>query len=207
MDKKRYGYQALALGLAVLAAAAFFYGRTKSVREEKKDFVRVGVSLYRGDDTFINTIRQSMEEQAKVYEQETGVRMILDVLDAKEDQNTQNSQVERFISLGCDVMFINMVDRSAASSIIDKAMEGGVPVIFFNREPVAEDMNRWEKLFYVGADPKSEAVRQGEILVEAYEKSPMALDLNQDGRVSYVMLEGESGHQDAWCAQSGRSRP
>lgn len=73
--------------------------------------------------------------------------MILDVMDAKEDQNTQNSQVDRFLALGCDVICVNMVDRSAASVIIDKAMDREVPVIFFNREPVSEDLNRWEKLF------------------------------------------------------------
>lgn len=206
MEKKKYRYGAVALGLAVLATA-LFYGKTGGAGVKTKDSVRIGVSLYREDDTFINTLRQSMEDQAKAYEQDTGIRMILDVLDAKGDQNTQNSQVERFISLGCDVMFINMVDRSAASSIIDKAIEGNVPVIFFNREPVEEDMNRWEKLFYVGADPKAEAIRQGEILAEAYEKSPLALDLNEDGRVSYVMLEGESGHQDSlvrteWAIQT-----
>ncbi len=70
------------------------------------------------------------------------------------NQNTQNSQVERLISLGCDALCINSVDRSSASIIIDKAMDAGIPVVFFNREPVEEDMNRWEKLYYVGADAK-----------------------------------------------------
>lgn len=27
-------------------------------------------------------------------------------------------------------------------------------MIFFNREPVEEDMKRWEKLYYVGEDAK-----------------------------------------------------
>ena len=86
------------------------------------------------------------------------------------NQNTQNSQVERLISLGCDALCVNIVDRSAASIIIDKAMDAGIPVVFFNREPVEEDMNRWEKLYYVGADAKESAVLQGQILVDAYKK-------------------------------------
>ena len=46
-------------------------------------------------------------------------------------------------------------------------MEADIPIVFFNREPVAEDMNRWEKLYYVGADAKESAVLEGQILVDA----------------------------------------
>ena len=63
-----------------------------------------------------------------------------------------------------------MVDRSAASGVIDKAMEADIPIVFFNREPVSEDMNRWEKLYYVGADAKESAVLEGQILVDAYQR-------------------------------------
>ena len=110
--------------------------------------------------------------------------------DAKRNQLTQNSQAERMIDLGCDVLCVNMVDRSAASGVIDQAMESDIPIVFFNREPVAEDMNRWEKLYYVGADAKESAVLEGQILVDAYQKNPSTLDRNGDGVVSYVLLEG-----------------
>ena len=123
--------------------------------------------------------------------------MVMDIVDAKLNQNTQNSQVERFISLGYDALCVNIVDRSAASIIIDRAMDAGIPVVFFNREPVEEDMNRWEKLYYIGADAKESAVLQGNILVDAYKKDPSCLDRNGDGMVSYVLLEGESSHQDS----------
>lgn len=101
------------------------------------------------------------------------------------------------IDLDCDVLCVNIVDRSAASGIIDKAMEADTPIVFFNREPVAEDMNRWEKLYYVGADAKESAVLEGQILVDAYKKNPSSLDRNGDGVVSYVLLEGETNHQDS----------
>ena len=58
-------------------------------------------------------------------------------------------------------------------------------------------MNRWEKLYYVGENAKESAVLQGNILVEAYKKDPASLDLNGDGKVSYVLLEGETSHQDS----------
>lgn len=90
-----------------------------------------------------------------------------------------------------------MVDRSAASYVINKAMDADVPVVFFNREPVEEDMKRWEKLYYVGEDAKESAVLQGNILVELYQDNPEGLDLDGNGKVSYVLLEGESSHQDS----------
>ena len=126
--------------------------------EEEKTSIRIGVSLYRGDDTFINNIRNELEAKAKEYEQEKGIKVTLDIQDARGSQSTQNNQVERFISLGCDVLCINPVDRMDASVIIDKAMTAEVPVVFFNRQPVEEDMNRWDKLYYIGVDAKETAM-------------------------------------------------
>ena len=193
------------INLSVLIAAAavaavgglWFYGTKDVGREEKKTALRIGVLLYRNDDTFIGTLRNSLEQAAKDYEKETGIRVALDVRDAKRNQITQNSQAERMIDLDCDVLCVNIVDRSAASGIIDKAMEADTPIVFFNREPGAEDMNRWEKLYYVGADAKESAVLEGQILVDAYKKNPSSLDRNGDGVVSYVLLEGETNHQDS----------
>ena len=198
VNKKRWlcGGTAAALALALAVAGIVCWFRSSRVPPPKTS-IRIGVALYRGDDTFISTVRAALEERAKAYEQETGIKVVMDIVDAKLNQNTQNSQVERFISLGYDALCVNIVDRSAASIIIDKAMDAGIPVVFFNREPVEEDMNRWEKLYYIGADAKESAVLQGNILVDAYKKDPTSLDRNGDGMVSYVLLEGESSHQDS----------
>lgn len=166
-------------------------------KTEPKTSIRIGVALYRGDDTFISNIRTVLEEKGKAYEQASGIKVNMDIMDAKGSQSTQNDQVERFISVGGDVLCVNIVDRSDASAIIDKAMTAGIPVVFFNRQPVEEDMNRWEDLYYVGADAKESAVLQGNIVVEGYHKNPESFDLNKDGVVSYVLLEGEASHQDA----------
>lgn len=168
-----------------------------SQKEEQKTSIRIGISLYRGDDTFINNIRSILEEKAKQYEQQNGIKVTLDIQDAKGSQNTQNNQVDRFISLGCDVLCINPVDRMEASGIIEKAMAARIPVVFFNRQPVEEDMNRWEELYYIGVDARETAILQGQMIVDLYRKKPEAVDLNGDGVVSYVLLEGESSHQDS----------
>ncbi len=185
------------LNSLLLCAVMMFTGCGRAENETEKESIRIGVSLYQGDDTFINNIRGELEKCAKAYEQENGVKVNLDIQDAKGSQNTQNDQVERFISLGCDVLCINPVDRTAASVMIDKAMAAEIPVVFFNRQPVEEDMDRWDQLYYIEAVAKESAVLQGGIVVDRYRENPESLDLNGDGVVSYVLLEGESSHQDA----------
>ena len=123
---KKINLSVLIVAAAVAAVGGlWFYGTKDGGREEKKTALRIGVLLYRNDDTFIGTLRNSLEQAAKDYEKETGIRVTLDVRDAKRNQITQNSQAERMIDVDCDVLCVNIVDRSAASGIIDKAMEAG----------------------------------------------------------------------------------
>ncbi|MBT9779270.1 substrate-binding domain-containing protein [Clostridium sp. MCC353] len=196
MKKRQVLIAALAV-IFILGAGCIYIQSRSHVEKEEKKTLRIGVALYRGDDPFINHICGKIVETAKSYEKETGIKVILDEVDGKGDQNLQNSQVDRFISLGVDALCVNLVDRSVASYIISKAMDADIPVVFFNREPVEEDMRRWEKLYYVGEDAREAAVLQGGILVDAYKKDPSSLDLNGDGKVGYVLLEGETGHQDS----------
>ena len=111
--------QVFAAGLAgaalILAVGAFFLKPSPQKQEEEKKTLRIGITLYRGDDPFINNLRSKLEEKAKRYEIATGIKIVLEVADPKDNQNTQNNQVDRFLSLGYDAICVNMVDRSAAS--------------------------------------------------------------------------------------------
>lgn len=195
--KKKLWCAFAVLAAAVLAAGCLVWSRGAEEKRQEKRAIRLGVLLYRGDDTFISNVRQALEEQAKLYEQETGIKVVLNIEDAKRNQITQNSQLERMIALGYDALCVNIVDRSMASTMIDDAMAADVPIVFFNREPVEEDLRLWEKLYYVGADAKESAVLQGNIVAALYEQDPSAVDVNGDGKVNYVLLEGESSHQDS----------
>lgn len=188
-DRKIVSAACMALACILLS------GCRAGAASEKKHAIRIGVSLYRADDTFIGNIRSELEKRAKEYEQETGIKVTLDIQDAKGNQYVQNKQVERFISLGCDTLCVNPVDRTTSSGIIDAAAAADIPVVFFNRQPVEEDMDRWDRLYYVGADAKESAVLEAEIVADQYEKDPASLDKNGDGVISYVLLEGESNHR------------
>ena len=62
--------------------------------------------------------------------------------------------MDDFIRKGYDAICVNMVDRTVAAVIVDKAKEAGIPIIFFNREPVEEDMAIWNQTYYVGTDAR-----------------------------------------------------
>lgn len=197
MKKKVWCAVFAVLAAGILAGVRLAWSRGKEEMRQEKTAIRLGILLYRGDDTFISNVRQALEEQAKLYEQETGIKVVLNIEDARENQITQNSQLERLISLGYDALCVNIVDRSMASAMIDDAMAADVPIVFFNREPVEEDLRLWEKLYYVGADAKESAVLQGNIVAELYQRDPAKVDRNGDGKVNYVLLEGETSHQDS----------
>ena len=161
------------------------------------DGIRVGVALYQQNDTFIATIVSSLEAAAREREADEGLKITLNITDGRGSQATQNEQIDRFLSTGYDVICVNLVDRTAAAVIVDKAKSAGIPLIFFNREPVREDIMRWDKVYYVGAEAGKSGVMQGELVAEAYRADPDALDRSGDGVLQYVMLEGEPGHQDS----------
>lgn len=183
-----------ALILAALLVCALVGCGSKE--REKNNTLRVGVALYTQDDTFISTIVQHLERMAQEAESSEDLKINLSVADGRSNQTTQLEQVDRFLDKGFDVLCVNIVDRTAAAVIVDKAQAAGVPLIFFNRQPVAEDIQRWEQVYYVGARAQEGGTLQGQIVLDAWLADRESLDRNGDGVLQYVMLEGEPGHQD-----------
>ena len=157
--------------------------------------LRVGVITYSQDDPFINALTDELKAYLKTMESEER-RIIVSIKSGNDDQQEQNEKVEEMIDAGCDVLCVNLVDRTAPYRIIRMARNENIPVIFFNREPVKEDLMQWDKLYYVGCDAEQSGIMQGEIAAE-YINSHPEVDKNEDGKIQYVLLEGEAGHQDA----------
>ena len=187
---KRIGCLIAALSLLMTLSACHTGG-------EAEQTLRIGVALYQQEDTFIETVTRELQRVALEKEQAQNCKINLYITDGKESQTSQNEQVDRFLERGYDVICVNIVDRTAAAVIIDKAQAAGVPVIFFNREPVEEDLRRWKHAYYVGLPAGDAGVLQGELVLDAWRTQRDTLDRNGDGVIQYVMLEGEPGHQDA----------
>lgn len=161
----------------------------------EEDKVYVGVTYYEQSDTFLSQMIDCLKDEFQNYEEE-GYETTIMIRGAGGSQRTQNDQVRELIDAGCNILCVNLVDRADPSEIIDLARENDVPIIFFNREPVEEDMMQWDKLYYVGAIAAQSGILQGEMATNLIQ-SDSGTDRNKDGKIQYVVLEGEAGHQDA----------
>lgn len=169
---------ALALLLAASCSGALSGGKPK-----------IGVAIYNFDDTFMSIVQRSIEANGKDKAE-------LSIVDSMNSQSTQNEQIDAFLSRKMRAIIVNPVDRTSSGQIVDKARARNIPVVFCNREPLVEDMAKWEKVYYVGAQAEQSGTYQGEIAAEYWKAHPEA-DKNKDGRMQYVMLTGQPGHQDA----------
>ena len=179
----------------VLLGSAFLLCACGEEQPDVPDKSYIGVAYYNQSDTFLNELLDSFKEQLKEMQNEDMDTVVM-VRDAAGVQRTQDDQVKELINAGCNVLCVNLVDRADPSEIIDMAREHEVPIIFFNREPVAEDLMQWDQIYYVGADAEESGVMQGELAADMI-KNNSQTDRNRDGKIQYVVLEGEPGHQDA----------
>ena len=172
-------------------AASTPSGEATGVKINAPDDVSIGVCIYKFDDTFMTGVRNNMLLAAE----ELGIPAP-EIVDSQNKQATQNDQVDTYITKGVTALAVNPVDLTAAGPIIDKAMAEDLPIVFLNRQPSEEDMNKYDKAWYVGARAEESGTMSGEIILDYFKAHPEA-DKNGDGKIQYVMLQGEPGHQDA----------
>ncbi len=188
MRKKRW--------VAVLAAGMLLLSGCGRVVNQPVKSVKIGISVYDQYDTFVAQMMTAFNLYATKKQEMTGITINVEIYNAAGSQSTQNEQVESMIEEGCNVICVNLVDRTDPSTIIDTAEKNNVPVIFFNRELVEEDLKRWDKLYYVGAEAFESGIMEGELAAAAFAEET-GFDRNRDGIFQYIVLEGEVGHQDS----------
>lgn len=160
--------------------------------------VRVGVSIYTFDDAFMTLYRNELSKYfaSKSNDQ---VKYEVTMQDGKNDQSEQTNQIDNFITQGYDVLILNLVQSTSAATVMDKCAAAGIPVVFINREPSEADMqshntgNFAGKFTYVGADARQSGRFQGELIADLPNKG----DINGDGKLQYVMIEGDPENVDA----------
>ena len=157
--------------------------------------VKVGISIYQFADNFMTLYREELE---KYLIEELGVKKEnISIMDGKNDQGEQMNQIRNFITQGCDVMIINLVQASSEPTVTEECNAAGIPVVYINREPEAEREQAWVdegiKATYVGADARQSGTFQGEEIAELENKG----DADGDGVVRYIMVQGDPENVDA----------
>ena len=167
------------------------------VKEAGGDFSdkKVGISIYKFDDNFMTLYRTELE---RYLTEELGFKKEnITIQDGKGDQAEQTNQIQNFIASGVDVMILNLVQASSAPQVTDMCKDAGIPVVYINREPDTAEEERWASdsisATYVGADARQSGTYQGEEIVETANKG----DINGDGKVSYIMVQGDPENVDA----------
>ena len=155
---------AVCLSLSICLLPLLSACQRKEESKEKKK-LQIGVTIYDSYDTFLSGYMTAFEKEISKKRAE-GVEIGLFRYNAAGSQPLQNEQVEEMLEKDCDVLCVNLVDRTAPSEIIDMAKKKNVPIIFFNRELVDEDLAQWNQLYYIGADAKQSGVLQGEMAAE-----------------------------------------
>ena len=92
------------MALALLAVGTLLLNGCSAAKPAEKKSIRIGVTLYRGEDAFINNIRSSLEEKAKEYEQQTGIKVNLEIMDRRETKYAeQPGRSFPFPGIRCDL--------------------------------------------------------------------------------------------------------
>lgn len=154
----------------------------------------IGLFLYNQEDPFVYAFADQIMSEASSYD------IPVEVFDSQNSQIIQNEYLENMIERNPDLLILNPVDRLGAYPIIRKLESEQIPVIFFNREPLAKDMALWDKAYYVGAKAEQSGQMQAKLIMDLFGGDPDQLngyDLNGDNKIQAVILKGEQGHQDA----------
>jgi len=141
---------------------------------------KIGVSMDKFDDNFLTILRNRMSDYAKTL---PGVSV--QIADAQDDISNQLSQVQNFIANGVDAIIVNPVDTSATAAITKAAADGGVPLVYVNRQPIDVD-----KL-----GPKAAFVASNEAESGTLETKEICKLLG--GKGSILVIEGQLRNQAA----------
>lgn len=154
----------------------------------------VSVFYYTFGDTYISSVRTALDKDL------TAAGITYNDYDANNNQTTQTEQVQTAISKGSKCLVVNLVDTAsndAAQNILDMAKEKDIPVIFFNRSVDESVISSYDKAAFVGTDYEMAGKMQGDMIGDYVVENFDTVDLNGDGKISYVMFKGQQGNAEA----------
>lgn len=190
MKKRKF----LACALTALMSMSLLAGCSSKDSSSDDKTTKVGVFLFKFDDTYISTVRQNLQ---KIQDENKG-KVEFTFYDGKGDQPTQNDAIDTALSKDMDLLLVNLVDTGAAKTVLKKIEDKGKPVVFFNREPVDTSIIKsYDKGIFVGTNAKEAGVLQGNMITELWNKDKASIDRNKDGKIQYVMLKGEADNPEA----------
>lgn len=161
--------------------------------KEVKYPIKFGVLLYKEKDEYIKIIKS---ELLKIQNENEGI-IDLVIYDSENNQELQNSQIDKLINSNVDVILLNIVDVSKSKEVIEKIKSKNIPVILFNREPNSlNSIESYTKSIYLGTEACESGDIQGEIILKELKKNNIK-DKNKNKMLDIILLYGELNNIEA----------
>lgn len=192
-DKKLDKYNLMLAGLFVLLLVILLLWK---MPQKEDRYIHVGIAVYDMDDTFMKSYIKDIQKTIDATEM-AGKKVSYEIYDARGKNGLQEKQLQCMYAQKYDIMLVNLVNPSSAASVLNDAEEADIPVILFNRETDDKDMQITKNVWYVGTDAKAAGAMQGEMLKKIWKEQKEKLDRNKNGKLDYILVEGEETHFDA----------
>lgn len=154
----------------------------------------VAVLYYNYADNYISTVRAALDKNLDDNE------VTYTDYDGNNNQGTQTDQTNTALSNGAKLLIVNIVDTAsadAAQDIVNACKAKDVPVIFFNREVSNAAIDSYDKAAFVGTNAIEAGYLQGDMIGDYLIANWDKVDINKDGKISYVMMKGQEGNKEA----------
>lgn len=164
----------------------------------KKQSVIIGLLIDSANNVHVNSIIEEIKNNMnKDFE--------LMICYADESQNKQNEQFLTLIDKGASLFVVSLVDRLAANTYVEKCRNIDKAIIFFNKEPLKDDVISYSKAYYVGFNIEKLGLYQSKMvqslfvnpnfLMPTYDHNinniieVVGLKINQGSQTSETMFE------------------
>jgi methyl-galactoside transport system substrate-binding protein len=183
----------MALGLTACGEKTTDAGSSSAAADDTK----VVVFWYDESDVYLGSVRDAMNKEFEA------LGITPDNQFAANNQTTQLDQIKTAIAGGADVLVVNQVTSGASDTAEDIiAAAGDIPVVFFNRAIGTDGsdvdvLEANETIAFIGTDAPDAGHMQGKMIGEYLLANYDAVDINNDGKISYAMMKGDEANVEA----------
>lgn len=157
----------------------------------EKTIIKIGLLVDSLENVYVNSIIDEIKANIN-----NDFELI--IYNAEESQNKQNEQFLSLIEEDTKVFIVSLVDRLAANSYVQKCKNLDSAIIFFNKEPLKDDIIEYDKAYYVGYNIERIGAYQAQMIKSLFINPNFLMpqyDLNKNDIIEVVGLKINQGSQ------------
>ncbi|MFV0359983.1 sugar ABC transporter substrate-binding protein [Tropicimonas sp.] len=143
----------------------------------------LGITMGTFDDNFMTLVRTAMLARA---DEIGGIEV--QVEDAQNDVGKQLNQIQNFVASGVDAIIVTPADTDATVAMSNAAEQGGIPLVYVNREPVNIDTLPDNQAFVA-----SDEIEAGRL--QAQRACALLKEQGKTDGAKVVVIMGDLAHQ------------